>query len=338
MSKVVRAAIIGYGGAFNMGPHHTREMHATGRMKLVAVCDVDKKRTEAAKEDWPDIETFNSVDDLLKWDQFDLGVVILPHNLHAPVCIQLSEAGKHVVVEKPMCITTEEATKMIRAAEKTDTILTVYHNRRHDGDFKTLKQIIESGAIGDVYSVEMGAMGYGKPGKWWRSEKKISGGAFYDWGAHFLDWLLQIMPHKIQNVTGFYQKDLVWKDVSNEDHVRAIIRFDNNTMADVTMSSIARVGKPRWTVLGTKGAIVSTGDGPDKGFKIYGTLEGGYQGETFVKNGPGSHPDYYKNVAEAILDGKDIDVKPEEARRVIEILDYAERSADAGAAMEIPFK
>ena len=338
MSDIIRAAIIGYGGAFNMGPHHTREMHATGRMKLVAVCDVDPKRTDAAKEDWPGIEGFNSVEDLLKWDKFDLAVIILPHNLHAPVAIQCSEAGKHVIVEKPMCITTEEATAMIDAAKKTNSMLTVYHNRRHDGDFRTLKRLVESGVIGSVYSVEMGAMGWGKPGSWWRAKKEISGGAFYDWGAHFLDWLLNIVKADIENVTGFFQKDLVWKEASNEDHTRAIIRFEGNVMADVTMSSIARVGKPRWTVLGSKGAIVSCGDGKDQGFKVYGQLEGDIPVETFVKNDEGTHAKYYENIAEHILDGAELDVKPEEARRVIEIIEYAEKSADTGAAEEIPYK
>ena len=338
MSGEVRVAIIGYGGAFNMGPHHTREMHATGRMKLVAVCDTDPKRTDAAKTDWPGIEGFNAVDDLLKWGKFDLAVIILPHNLHAKVAIQCSNAGKHVIVEKPMCITTKEATDMIEAGKKAGKMVSVYHNRRHDGDFLTLKRLVNSGVIGKVYSVEMGAMGWGKPGDWWRSKKEISGGAFYDWGAHFLDWLLNIIPQEIESVTGFYQKDLVWKHVTNEDHTRAIIRFADNVMADVTMSSIARVGKPRWTLLGSKGAIVSCGDGKDQGFKVYGLLEGDIQVETFVKNQDGTHPEYYKNIAAHILDGADLDVKPEQARRVIEIIEYAEKSADSGVAEVIPYK
>jgi scyllo-inositol 2-dehydrogenase (NADP+) len=331
--KIVRAAIVGYGGAFNMGAHHTREMHATNRMKLVAVCDTDPKRTDAAKKDWPGIETFNAVEDLLAWNKFDLAIVILPHNLHACVAIQLSTAGKHVIVEKPMCITVAEATGMIEAAKNAKTMVTVYHNRRHDGDFLTLRSLVDRGAIGQIYNVEMWGGGYGKPGTWWRSIKAVSGGSFYDWGAHYLDWLLNLVKQPIVNVTGFYQQDLVWKDVTNEDHVHAVIRFANNSVADVQFSSIARVGKPRWRVLGTKGAIVSE----DEGFRVYGECEG-IPMEGYVRNGQGTHPKYYENIAAHILDGAELDVKPEEARRVIAIMETAEKSAKSGVSEPIPFK
>ncbi len=329
--KLVRAAIIGYGGAFNMGSHHTREMHATGRMKLVAACDTDPKRTEAAKEDWPGIETYNDAADLLAKCDFDLAIVILPHNLHAEVCIQCSNAGKHVIVEKPMCITAAEATDMIDAAKKAGTMLTVYHNRRHDGDFKTLKSLVERGVIGKVFNVEMGGCNYGKPGTWWRADKKISGGTFYDWGAHYLDWLLNIIPAKMTNVTGFWQRDLVWEDVTNEDHVHAVIRFDDNTSADVQFSAISRVGRPRWRLLGSKGAIVSDGDG----FKVYSEFDG-IAANGNVPNGPGTHPEYYENIAAHILDGAELDVKPEEARRVIAVIEAAEKSGDSGVSEPVP--
>ncbi len=333
--KIVRAAIIGYGGAFNMGIHHTKEMHATGRMKLVAVCDKDPKRTESAKADWEGIETFNEVEDLLKWGKFDLAIVILPHNLHAPIAIQCSKAGKHVIVEKPMCISVKEATDMIKAARSKKTMLSVYHNRRHDGDFLTLKNLLAKGTIGQVYDVEMGAMGYGKPGTWWRSDKKISGGAMYDWGAHYLDWLLNIIPAKITNVTGFIQQDLVWKDVTNEDDVHAVIRFDNNTCADIHFSSIARVGKPRWRLLGSAGAIVSESD---KSFSVYGNIDGEIPAKATVNAAPGTHPEYYENIAAHILDGAELDVKPEEARRVIAILEACEKSAKSGVSEPVPYE
>jgi len=329
--KIVRAAIIGYGGAFNMGAHHTREMHATGRMKLVAVCDIDPARTEQAKKDWPGIQTFNDVDELLSKGNFDLAVVILPHNQHAPVAVKCSNAGKHVIVEKPMCLTVKEANDMINAAKKARRMLTVYHNRRHDGDFLTLKSLVQRGVIGKVFSVEMGGMGWGHPGTWWRSKKDISGGAFYDWGAHFLDWLLQIVPNKIENVTGFFQQDLVWKDVTNEDHVHAVIRFDENVVADVQMSHIARVGRPRWKLLGSKGAIVSE----KGGFRVYGEFDG-VLAEGFVSDQPGTHPKYYENIAAHILDGAELDVKPEQARRVIAIMETAEISSKSGVSEKMP--
>src|SRR5258708_16207441 len=100
----VRGAVIGYGGAFNMGRAHGGWMNAGG-MKTVAACDADAARLIAAGKDYPGIRTYPDVKSLLKDSDIDLCVVILPHNLHAEVAIQCAEAGKSVIVEKPMCIT-----------------------------------------------------------------------------------------------------------------------------------------------------------------------------------------------------------------------------------------
>jgi len=207
----IGCALVGYGPMLNMGRHHGNQINETPGLKVTGVCDIDAKRLVAALEDFPGIETYTDVDDLLASSAVDLCVVILPHNLHAPVGLRCLEAGRHLVLEKPMCLTTAEARAMIEAAQANNVMLTVYHNRRHDGDFLALKQAVEGGLIGQVFSVEMWFGGYNHPRAWWRDNKKISGGAFYDWGAHYLDWLLNIVPDEIVNVTGFFHK-LVWHD------------------------------------------------------------------------------------------------------------------------------
>lgn len=330
--KQINCAMIGYGGAFNMGRAHSNMINAVEGMQTVAVCDVDKTRTAQAAEDFPGIRTYNDVKDLLKDDDVDLCVVILPHNIHAEVAIQCSKAGKHVIVEKPMCITIKQATAMIEAARKSGTMLTVYHNRRRDGDFKAILHTVESGVIGEVFHVEMWMGGYSAPRDWWRANKEISGGAFYDWGAHFLDWLLQVMPGKIDTVTGFYHKR-VWHTMTNEDHVEACIRFDNGAVANVQQSSIAAVGKPRWRILGTEGALVHAGDHLDlhvfkNGIPVHGTI-------------PFEDSDYqtwYNNIGDHLLRGADLMVKPEQARRVIGIIECAEKSSESGKAMKVPYE
>ena len=236
--KEVRCALVGYGGAFNMGKLHGEQINSVPGMRVTAACDLDAKRMEQALADFPGIETHTDVKALLKSPNVDLCVLILPHNLHAPVALQCLKAGKHVILEKPMCITTAEAKAMIDQARKNDLMLTVYHNRRHDGDFKALRQAIADGLLGDIFSIEMWGGGYGKPGTWWRSKKDISGGAFYDWGAHYLDWLLNIVKSPVVNVNGYFHK-LVWKEATNEDHVQGVIRFANGAAANVQFSSIA---------------------------------------------------------------------------------------------------
>lgn len=335
-AKQIRGAVIGYGGAFNMGKSHLNGMREAG-ITPVAACDLDAARVRVASEDFPGIRTYTAVEDLLADDGVDLITLITPHDSHAPLAIQALNAGKAVITEKPMCLTAGEATDMIEAAQKSGVMLSVYHNRRHDGDFQTLKEaIIEKKLIGDVFSIQAGFAGYGHPGHWWRSNKAISGGAFYDWGAHFLDWILNLMPgQKVVNVTGFYHKR-VWHDVTNEDHVQAILRFDSGAHADVSFSSISSLPMPRWRIQGTQGGLLDDGSVKD-GFKLFGFLNGiKVQGE--LRNKPGTHQDYYKGIYAHMAEGAPLDVTPESARRVIAVIEAAEKSAQSGQSEPVPYE
>ncbi len=313
-----------------MGKLHGDQINAVPGMRVTAACDIDAARMKQAEEDFPGIATYTDVKALLKDSNVDLCVLILPHNLHAPVAMQCLKAGKHVVLEKPMCITTAEAKAMIDLASRNDLMLTVYHNRRHDADFKALRQAVADGLLGEVFSIEMWGGGYGKPGTWWRSKKEISGGAFYDWGAHYLDWLLNIVQAPVVNVNGYFHKRL-WKESSNEDHVQAVIRFANGVVANVQMSSIAHHSLPRWRVLGTKGAVVSG----DSGFDYY-TQHEGVPVKGVIRYHKDSWQDYYPNIGAHLMKGAELDVKPEEAARTIAIMEAAEKSSKSGKAEALP--
>lgn len=336
MTQTIRCGVIGYGGAFNMGRAHAEYVTQTEGLELVSVCDLDLSRTQAAQNDFPLIQTFNSVEEFLAAPDLDLAIIVLPHNLHAKVAIQCAQAGKHVIVEKPMCVTVEEATQMIEAARKADKMLSVFHNRRQDVDYKTLRElVVEKKLIGEVFKIEVWSGGFhAQDPKWWRSSKEISGGYFYDWGAHFLDWLLGLVPgQKIESVSGFFHKR-VWHDVSNEDHVEAVLRFDSGCVADVQMSSIAHAGKPRWWILGEKGAIVDRGG--------YYEVTGDFQSEGFAAtlnvpySGKSEWQTYYANIAGHLLRGEELGVKPEQARRVIAVLEGAEKSSVLGHSLGLP--
>ena len=334
MAKKIRGAVVGFGAAFNMGKAHASQMQGTDGIECVAICDVDKARTKAAKEDFPGVNTYNNLKTMLKKEDFDLITVVLPHNFHAPVAIECLKAGKNVIVEKPMCISIAEGTEMINTAKENDLMVTVYHNRRWDADFWTLKGLVESGVIGKVFSIEMWGGGYGRPNPdWWRSNKAVSGGAIYDWGAHYLDWLLNIITAKMVNITGFYHPNRVWKDITNEDHVQAIIRFDDDSVADVQFSCIAKVGKPRWRVLGEKGSIVSA----DRKFQVL-SAEQGFPAEQEVefKGRPG--PSYYQNIVAHLNGDAELVVKPEEARRVIAVMELSEKSSRSHQAEAVPYE
>jgi predicted dehydrogenase len=322
--QTLRAAVIGYGGAFNMGKSHAAWMRPAG-IETVAVCDCDPERLAAAEADFPGIRTYLDYRDLAKDPEVDLVVNILPHNLHADATIACSEGGKHAVVEKPMCLTTAEADRMIAAAKRAGKVLSVFHNRRQDDDFLTIRKAIQEGFIGEVFQIETSIGGYEAPREWWRADKQASGGALFDWGAHFLDWILILVESKIAGVDG-YAYTGYWQGGSIEDHARLTVRFENGCTADFQVSSLNSVPKPKWRILGTRGGISG-----DWGDAIQVTTEvKGRLARLDMRCLKGDWKLYYQNVADHILRGAELEVTAEQARRVIAVLEAAEESIRTG--------
>jgi len=320
--KSIGFGVIGFGPSFNMGKYHCELISSTPGLRLVSICDMNPERLMAAKHEFPTAKTYPTIGEVLLDPEVEAVTIVTPHNTHAELALKAINSGKSVIVEKPMCLTINEADEMISAARRKCVTLTVFHNRRLDGDFLAIKEIVNRGLIGKVFHIEAFGGDYDHPGHWWRSDKKVSGGAFYDWGAHFLDWTLNIVGERIVGVNGYFHK-LVWDDVTNEDQVEAVISFESGSIADVQLSSIAIVGKPKWRILGTKGGILDMGSGET--FKMYINYQG-YNLETTVNYEKTDWRQYYVNFAEHLLHGKGLLVKPEEARRVIAVMQMAERS------------
>ena len=332
-ARTIRCGLLGYGPAFNMGKGHAGWINATPGMQTIAMCDASPARQEAARVELPGLSGYHShLEDMLAMPELDLVVNILPHNLHAPTSMTCLQAGKHVVQEKPFCITVAEANALIELAQTKGVMLSLFHNRRWDGDYLTIRGLIDKGLIGDVFHIECGQSGYGHPGFWWRSDKAISGGVMYDWGAHFLDWILNLVPARITQVTGNFQKR-VWNSVSNDDFGQVLIRFDNGCSADYITSTISASSRPKWRINGTKGSIES-----NWGDITLVSYTQGFRQESQVKvtlPGYGS-TEYYRNVADHLLFGEELIVKPEQARRVIGVIEAGQLSSQNGASVPPP--
>jgi len=337
--KTVKVSAIGYGGAFNMGKMHLESCKKAG-LTPSAVCDVDPKRVATAKTELGEhIQTFTKVDELLSKSDAEMCIIITPHNTHAPLALQCLEAGRHVVSEKPFVITVDEATKVIDTARRAKKMATVFHNRRWDAHFLTIKKIVESGAIGEIFQMECQMGGYGEQKTdWWRSYKDVSGGFIYDWGAHITDWTLQLMPYKIEAVSGFFVKKM-WHQVSNEDHTVAFIHFEGGRRAQVELSALAAVGKSPMRILGTKGGIeIDNLWDKTPGLKLVEFGDFGRK-ESRVPYIEGDWDGFYRNVADHLLLGEPLLVTPESARKVIAVLSLAEESSKKGGALVgIPFE
>jgi len=330
--RVVRCGLLGYGPAFNMGKGHAEWINATPGLAAAAACDRDPARTEAAAKELPGIRTFTTLEDMLKMKDLDLVVNILPHNLHAATSLACLRAGRHVVSEKPFCITTDEATAMITAARKSGRMLSVFHNRRWDGDYLAIRDIVDRGLLGDVFHIECFTGGYNRPGFWWRSDKTVSGGALYDWGAHFTDWILRLVDKKVTQVSGFFHKRL-WNHVTSEDATQAVMRFEGGQVADLQQSALAAVGKPKWRICGTLGGLVA-GGGETVDVTSYASgLK--FEGRIPAKPTYGCR-EYYRNVADHLLMGEPLAVTAEQAREVIAVIETAERSSAEGRSLPLP--
>jgi len=335
----IRCGIVGYGETIVGGRSHCwpKYYHAdvicdVPGLALAGICDTNPGRLDVAKQEFPDAATYSCVEDMIDADAVDLCVIATPHNLHGPIALQLLQAGKHVVCEKPFCLTTAEADAMIEAARANNVMLSAYHNRRWDGDFMRIREVVRSGAIGEVFHIEafnsITNQPFEHPDNLWRSHKPISGGPFYDWGSHFLDWILQLMPGEIENVAGTLHKR-VWTDVTIEDQAQVVVRFEGGRYADLQLSDIAAVPKPKWRILGTRGGILADGFAGGASVKVI-TYSNGMRDEQMLKVPERRWESYYENVADHLLSGEPLIVTPEAARRVIAVIEAAQKSADSG--------
>jgi predicted dehydrogenase len=314
-----------------MGRHHLNAMKEHPGLVPFAVCDVNEERLKVAKQEFPGSETYDDIGEMLRKSEVQLLAIILPHNVHAKVAIQCLNAGRHVVVEKPFAITVEECDAMIAAAKKSKVMLSAYHNRHWDSNIVTIMKHLPQ--IGRPYRWESFAGGWSKPREWWRSDKKISGGIIYDWGAHFTEWMLQVMTYEMVEISG-YQVREVWTEMTNEDEVEAVVRFKGSAVASHTQSAIAVTGKPAIRICGTKGAIVAD----HASCTVHTIAEDGSKVATTVPMEKAAHVEYYRNVRDHLIEGKKLIITPELARRVIQVLDYACRSARAGKALKAKYK
>ena len=336
-AKDIKCGVIGYGDAFNMGREHLKGMQAAG-MAPCAVAELDKARLEVARQDFPGIETYTSVEQMLRESGVDLVAVITPHNTHAALAQQCLEAGRNVVVEKPMAITTDECDRMLAAARKSGVILSTYHNRHWDGCIlRAVEEVRRKGVIGDVFRIEAHMGGYHKPGDWWRSSRTVSGGILYDWGVHLLEYSLQLLQGKLTEVSGFahagfWAPQTPYKDDTIEDEGHLVARFDSGQWLELTMSSLDSFPKGRerkWVeVTGTKGTYLFEG-------RTWKTVmqDQGERVEREGENPPGTGHLFYENLAAALLGKADLVITAEWARRPIHILDLAVRSAKEGRAL-----
>jgi predicted dehydrogenase len=329
----VGVGLIGYGA---IAQAHAASITATAGLTLAGICDVSQARREAAADDWS-VRTHARAEDLLEDPDVGLVVVGTPPSIHADSVMAALRAGKHVVCEKPFALRVEEVDRMIDSAAARDLVLTVFQSRRWDPDYLALREVVCSGAIGEVFYMESFIGGHDHPCDYWHSHEPISGGTIYDWGSHYFDWILQLMPDTVRTVSANAHKR-VWHDVTNSDQVRVDLTFAGGAQASFLQSDIAAARKPKWYVLGTQGAVVGEwqadavpADFPAR-VKIFRPGAAGVAHEEALALAPRDEHGFYRNLADHLAWDEALAVMPEQARRTVAVMEAATHSILRGGA------
>ena len=352
-NRPLGVGILGY--APSVGRYHGLGAQNTTGLALRAVCDLNPGRLEQAGQDFADLKTHTTAETLADDPAVDLVIVATSPNTHADLALQMMTAGKHVVCEKPLALSRDEVHAMVRAAETGGLHLSCHQNRRWDVDYLAIRQALSEGLIGDLFYLETFVGGFSHPCGYWHSHAPISGGTAYDWGAHYLDWVVSLMPEKVAAVSSTSHKR-VWHDVTNADQERIHIRFDGGKEAEFVHSDIAAVRKPKWYLLGTEGAILgqwqdvatysidpvlyfnrhdipATEMTPD--LTLYRRHASGQIVPQKLAQPVRQHYLFHQNLADHLLAGEPLMAPLADSVRVVAILEAAKRSAAAGGRPEV---
>lgn len=243
-----KVAVIGYGG---MGGWHCEHLQNSDVAELAGIYDIKEERRELARS--RGIRAYESFEEVLADPEVDILTLAIPNDCHKEDAILGLRAGKNVISEKPVTLSSADLQEMIDAANETGKLFTVHQNRRWDADFLSMKEIYESGSLGPVFNIESRVHGSrGIPGDW-RQLPEHGGGMMLDWGVHLIDQILQMIPEKIHTVYA------VMDHVTNElvdDGFKLDIRFDSGLLVRVEVGTSNFINLPRWYMQGRDGTAI----------------------------------------------------------------------------------
>jgi len=331
MSGFIRVGLVGYGLAGSV--FHAPLIRACSRMELGPILTSRDVPGRVGLED----ELF---------EKSDLVVIASPNQTHFPIAKAALEAGKHVVVDKPFTIAAAEADELILIAAERERILTVFHNRRWDGDFLTICKVLPR--LGEISLFEAHWDRF-RPAikQGWREKPEPGGGVLNDLGPHMIDQALLL----------FGIPDAVSADImAQRPHALIDDYFDlllhyRDSRVSLKCSSLVSDQRPRFAVHGTAGSYVKYGLDPqeeqlkagltpkDPAFGITdlaGTLTLPDGSRTSIATERSNYTIFYELVADSVLNGAPVPVDPVDARTGLMLIDLARRAAELGQLLPFP--
>lgn len=318
---------------------HLRYLHSTPKFEVVGVYDIGKKRIKMACKEFS-CRGYSTYEDMLKDTHIQLVVIATPNHLHKDLTVQALKNGKNVIVEKPMCVTTEEANSMIEVAKQSGLMLSAHQNRRWDGDFLAIKEVVGKGVIGKPIFIQSKFFGgpyrpmsedlkmYG--GDWkksWSLKKEFGGGALHSWGVHLLDQILSWIKSPVSTVFG-----IVKSVIGFEDYFKSILDFKDGLRVEVEVSRCSRIttSMPRWYIIGEKGDISMF-------FKSDIVLRKNCEDkEKKLKKYPDKNEEYYENIYGVLTGDQELIVTPEQVRKVVMLSEAIRESSQTKQTVKLP--
>ena len=244
-----RIGIIGFGGMANWHVDTFREEKYT-RAEFVGVYDINAEKYPLARE--KGLNVYASLDEMLSDETLDIILVATSNEVHKDLSIMAMRAGKNVICEKPVTISSGELEEIMAVQKETGKVFTIDQNRRTNRDFVLMKRCVEEGLIGNPYVIESRVEGSRGMPTGWRTIKRLGGGMMLDWGVHLIDQLMYMIPDKVVNIF-CTMNSIQYPEV--DDNFRLIMTFENGIEARVEVATNNYIMHPRWYVLGKRGTL-----------------------------------------------------------------------------------
>ena len=348
----VRVGLIGYGLGGEV--FHAPLIDANADMRLVTIVTSDPERQGRARARYPLTRVADSVEAL--WEtagDHDLAIVCTPNSGHLPLGMAALQAGLSVVVDKPLAATAADGRALASLATERGLLITVFHNRRWDGDFLTLRGLLERDELGPIVRFESRF-------ERWRPAPEVSawrefgapeeaGGLLFDLGSHLVDQALQLFgrPTRV-----YAEVDRRRPGVEIDDDAFVALTHAAGVRTHLWASATAAVSGPRFRVLGLRGAFEkfwldpqedalaggAVPGGPGWGTEpqgLWGRLSNGDE-ERSIPTEAGDYPAYYRGVVDALRTEAAPPVDVRESIEGLEVLEAARESSRAGAVVRLP--
>lgn len=337
--KVIQTGIIGFGLSGKV--FHAPFLHTNPGFQIRSI--VERHHSNSSSQ-YPYVRIDSDYHLMLQDDEIELVVICLPNYLHYQVARDCLLAGKHVVIDKPFATTTQEADDLIELAESENLRIFVYHNRRWDGDFRTIQSIISQKTLGEIVEYEAHFDRY-RPiinKLTWRDENIPGAGILFDLGSHLIDQAMQL----------FGKPEGIFADIRKQRSGSLVDDYFDVHLYYSGFKAILKAGMmvikngPHFIVTGKEGSFIKYGMDPQENALKAGhfpdkpgwgeddpknegfltIIENGKQKQIFYKTFAGNYQQFYQNVYDVLVKKHQQAVKPEDARNVIRIIERAFRS------------